>query len=130
MEITQEIATQIVKVKDLQQFVNSIIEVMVGQSSETINTKQTISKMQEDIHDSIMRGLIPKQWKQTMYGGIPIDFVPISWGKTPEAKTIFEIISKCLGPYNAKNNIDIDTSSIFQEVNKIAVEALFMNFAN
>lgn len=58
---------------------------------------------------------------QSSSGGIPMDSLPLNWGKQKNISKILEILRKCHGPYGFNNQLqDLSTIEIFKEVYKIA----------
>ena len=95
------------KIKDLHNFANSIIEIMVGRGEEN------------NAHDD-------KHGKKCME--IQLDAIPLNWGKIPEIQQIFEIIQLCYGPYNTNCNIKVDTTEILNKIHSISKTLYHKNF--
>lgn len=61
------------------------------------------------------------KFSRSITGGIPLDSLPLNWGKQKETQKILEILNKCFGPYGFNNQISsIDTIEVFKEIFKIA----------
>ena len=104
MQLDYDSVLQMVKVKDLQQFAVSIIEIMVGKCHRDDLTFVSNSKMMS----------------QNLTGDIPLDSIPLNWSKLPQTKHILQIIQICFGPYNNFHDIRINTCELFAKITHIA----------
>jgi len=121
MELRRSDYIQIMKVKDLQAFGNSIIEVLVGKCQEELGGGEAspVKKFLE------LGKPVDENMKNVcfMTGGISLDQIPLNWSKFQQVSKIFEIISSCLGTYGVNNNVTLlDTSEVFRKINQIALD--------
>ena len=59
--------------------------------------------------------------QKSITGGIPLDSLPLNWGKMGETKKILIILNKCFGPYGPNNKMfSVNTVEEFKEIYKIA----------
>ena len=94
MQLDQKSVVNLIKVKDLHAFANSIIEIMIAKDSEDIERQP--SKMSENMTIKDMTSLedsVQLNDKRLFTGGISLDSIPLNWIKMPETKEILKILA-------------------------------------
>jgi hypothetical protein len=98
MQLDHKSVVNLIKVKDLHAFANSIIEIMIAKDSEDIERQP--SKMSENMTIKDMTSLedsLQLNDKRLFTGGISLDSIPLNWIKMPETKEILKILALCFG---------------------------------
>jgi len=129
LKLDYKSVSQVVKIQDLQAFGNSIIEIMVGRSEQFKDYSHTDASVTTNEHDpeSTLNSNEDRASRATnhnktalssfhysLIGKIPLDLIPLNWGKMPETQAIFKIISLCYGPYDPTGNLGVDTVKQFR----------------
>lgn len=128
----------VVKIIELQAFGNSIIEYMLGKFTEGPQAVDERRRKKTDLR-ALFGGPAPGKAalgprrgtpraaegaaSLSVLGTIGMEALPLSWSKIPECQFVFNIISLCLGPYNTRCDLRLDTSYIFSEISGIATQA-------
>jgi len=98
IDLSQELATQIIKIKDLHAFANAIIEILLAKTHEF-----------KESNESDLKG-------KAIHGGYSLDMIPMIWSKTPEINSIMRVIAICFS-----NQItSADTVKMFDIIYDIA----------
>ena len=99
---------QILKLKDLHAFAASILEIMVGQTTEHARTGSTPPPTIRGGHQEAEAAgknvgttlVASSKPAKSITGAITLDSIPLNWSKYKEVFVLIEIIQLCYSPNN------------------------------